>query len=219
MTIDKWGQFFDILQDKYGSPYHTDSEKTLFFNRAILDFVGQFLPADGESGNLELSEDATSQIATLIYDLPYTTMDSSGIVTKATIQTALNGQIAGGLLWRRLNIGWVLGGDTLPAKWTRHNDWYQFMRNVFKVPSVSNPRFYETATKYQFSPIQTTAKLYFTVLKYPVSVVLDSVTPANNINCDLPDFTHNKIIALALEYAGIGSRDENLAQLLQLKNK
>ena len=212
MTITSMAQLFDLLQDKYGSPYYTNPEKTLFINRAIVDFVQAFLPPEGEGMNVDLNEDAMSQIATLIYSLPYMNMSSAGVVTKASVQTALNTAIAGGLLWRRLNTGWVLGGETKPAKWTRQNDYYEFKANYFKNPSLDSPRFFETATTYQFDPINTNAKLYFTVLKYPVTVDIDTV-----VNCDLPDFTHNKIVAMALEFAGIGSRDENLAQLLQLK--
>ena len=76
---------------------------------------------------------------------------------------------------------------------------------------------YETATGYQFGPINTGARLYFNVLKYPKVVILDDVTPANNVDSDLPDFTHDQIVALALELAGVSSRDENLEQLLQVK--
>jgi hypothetical protein len=65
--------------------------------------------------------------------------------------------------------------------------------------------------------VSISARIYFTVLKYPITVNLDYDTPANNVNSDLPDFTHDKIVALALEYAGISSRDEALAQLVQLK--
>lgn len=212
MTIAGMGELFDILQDKYGSPYYTNAEKSLFLNRAQIEFVNAFLPPSGEGLNIELSEDAAQQIDTLIYDLPYLNMNSSGIITKAAVAAALSTASGGGLLWRRLNIGWVLGNKTVPVKYVRHNDWYEFKSNYFKNPSTDNPKFYETATNYQFAPIYPNAKLYLTVLKYPKVVDIDTA-----VDSDLPDFTHNKIVALALEFAGIGSRDQNLAQLLSLK--
>lgn len=212
MTIAGMAQLFDILQDKYGSPYFTNAEKSLLLNRAQTEFVNSFLPTDGDEKNIELSEDAMAQLDTLIYTLPYTTMNSSGLVTKASIETALQAIVPGALLRRRLNTGWVYGGKTKPVGFVRHNDWYKFVANYFKAPSLDNPKMNETATAYQFAPVNTSAKLYFTVLKYPVVVDIDTA-----VDSDLPDHTHNKIVALALEFAGIGSRDENLAQLLQLK--
>lgn len=214
MTIATMAQLFDLLQDKYGSPYYTNPEKSLFLNRAQVEFVKSYLP-DGEKdgNNIELSEDALSDLEPLIYALPAMRMSTLGIISKSTVQTALTAAIAGGIMWRRLNTGWTLGGDTRPVKWTRHNDYYEFKANAFKNPSIKNPRFYVTASNYTFDPISTSANIYFTVLKYPVTVDIDGV-----ISSDLPDHTHNKIVALALEFAGIGSRDENLAQLLQLKS-
>lgn len=217
MTIIEMANYFDIMQDKFKSPYFTDTEKTLFLQRAHVDLVNNLLSSDEKLPNVELSQDTISKIATLIIPLAYINMPSTGVVLKSSIQTALNTASSGAVLWRPLNIGWVLGNESHPVKYTRHNDWWEFKQNYFKNPSTDNPKVYETATGYQFGPIHTNAKLYFNVLKYPKKVVIDSVTPANNVDSDLPDFTHDEIVALALEYAGIGSRDENLAQLLQIK--
>lgn len=214
------GTWFDMLQDKFKAPYFTDAEKTVFLQRAHIGFVKDMLWPDGKNGsdNLEVSQDSIAQIATLIYELPNPiSMSSTGVVLKSTLQTALTGVSATAIMWRPLAIGWDLGADVHPVSYVRHNDWYKFQENYFKNPTAENPKTRERATDYQFLPIRPSAKLYFTLLKYPAKVVLDTVTPVNNVNSDLPDFTHDKIVALALEYAGISSRDEALAQLLQIK--
>lgn len=216
MVIAQWATYFDVLQDKFGSPYFTDTEKSLLFNRALVQYVGEFLPVE-EPGqlNVEMDRDTISSLAPLIYELPALNMSGAGIITKATIQGSLTAQIAGGILWRELALKATLGTNVNPPNYTRHNDWAQFLNNSFKTPTDGNPKYYETALDFRFLPINTITNYVFTVLKYPVVVLVDSVTPGNNINSDMPDFTHDKIIAIALELAGISSRDE---ALITLKN-
>jgi hypothetical protein len=219
MTIIEMGNWFDLLQDKYGSPYFTDTEKSLLFNRAQVGYVKNLLWPDGneQPETLELTQDTFSQVAPLIFALPYIQMTSGGLITKTTLQTSLTNTQPGAIVWRPLSIGWTLGGNVRPISFVRHNDWWAFQQNYFKAPTTENPKFRETAAAFEFLPVSISARVYFTVLKYPITVNLDYDTPANNINSDLPDFTHDKIVALALEYAGISSRDEALAQLVQLK--
>lgn len=214
MTIAQWATYFDVLQDKYGSPYFTDTEKSLLFNRALIQYVAQFLPPT-EPGplNVERDRDSIAAIAPLVYELPAMTMSSSGIITKSAIQTALTALVADGLLWRELALKATLGTEINPPNYTRHNDWAQFLNNSFKTPGDGNPKFYETALDYRFLPVNQLTQMVFTVLKYPKVVLVDSVTPANNIDSDMPDFTHDKIIAIALELAGIASRDQSLIEL------
>ena len=210
MTIAQMAQLFDLIQDKYGSPYYTDAEKSLFLNRAAVDFVNSKLATIVADDNIEFTQDSVSSVATLIKYVNTLKMDSTGAITKANINTQLNPSI----LWRPLAIGLKLGNTTKPVKFVRHNDWFKFKDNYFKNPTVDNPKYRESVDKFIFEPISTSATIYITALVYPK--VMDIGTA---VDCDLPDFTHNDIIALALEYAGIGSRDENLAQLLQLKTK
>lgn len=219
MTAAEMGNWFDLLQDKYGSPYFTDTEKSLLFNRASVAFVKNLLWPDGKEQpeTMELTQDTFSQIAPLVITPAYINMTSGGLVTKTTLQTAVTNAQAGAVVWRPLSIGWTLGGSNRAVSFVRHNDWWAFQQNYFKAATTENPKFRETATAFEFLPISISARLYFTVLKYPRTIVLDYDTPANNVDSDLPDFTHDKIVALALEFAGISSRDEALAQLIQLK--
>jgi hypothetical protein len=215
MNITTMGQWFDLLQDKYGSAYFTDAEKSLFLNRAQIEFVSDLLPTDPTKViNAELSQDTISQIAPLIVELSYLSPNSSGVITKANIQAALTSADSGAIMWRPLAIGWTYGGIEVPASYIRHNDRWEFQKNFFKRPTVNNPKVRETATSYIFSPATTNARIYFTLLKYPREVSISA--PTDSI---LPDFTHNKIVAIALEFAGIGSRDSNMTELLKLQQQ
>ena len=214
MNITTMSSYFDLLQDKYGSTYYTDAEKSLFLQRAHIEFVKELFPVEDRTNtNVELSQDTISQIAPLIYEIPYVNMTSGGVVLKSTLQTALTGLSATGLVWRPLSIGWELGGSKKPIKYTRHNDRWEFWDNYFKRPSTSSPKVRETAVSYIIDPASTGAKVYFTLLKYPAVVDI-----TGNVSSDLPDFTHDRIVSIALELAGVASRDSAMAQLLQLKN-
>lgn len=215
MTIAQMATLFDLLQDKYGSPYFTNSEKTVFFNRAHVAFVRELLfPEEGDENskqvNIEYSQDTISAVAPLIFTLPAISMNSSGYITKASIQTSLNAMQNGAIVWRPLSIGLVSGGDKHPVSYVRHNDWWKFQENYFKVPTLDNPKCKETITEYQFLPVNLTAQIYFDILKYPLVVDIDG-----GISSDLPDFTHDTIVAIALSMAGVCSRDQALLELKQ----
>jgi len=219
MDAATMGLWFDLLQDKYGSPYFTDAEKSIFLQRAQIEFVDELFRGDNETNgpNIELSQDTISKIAPLIYELPYKNMSSVGVITKATLGTELDTQASGSvltasnILWRPLSIGLELGSVKTKVTYLRHNDRWEFEKNYFKRPTLKAPKVRETALSYIFAPVNTTAKIHFTVLKYPEPVNI----PATTVNSDLPDHTHNRIVAIALEFAGIGSRDNNLVQLVQ----
>lgn len=214
MTITTMATFFDLLQDKYGAPYFTNTEKSLFLNRAQVAFVHELLFPDKDEDidlNIEYSQDTIAKVAPLIFTLPYLQMNSSGYVTKAAIQTSLNSMLNGAILWRPLSIGFVSGVNSRSVSYVRHNDWWKFQENYFKTPSMDNPKCKETVTEYQFLPINLNAQLYFDVLKYPLTVDIDSV-----VSSDLPDFTHNEIVAIALALAGVCSRDQALLELKQV---
>lgn len=210
MTITGMAELFDLMQDKYGSPYFTNPEKSLFLNRALVEYVGDMLPGKEDKDNVGFDVDNTSKIAPLIKYVDTLKMDSTGAITKA----AIAGVTTPAIPWRLLNAGLVLGNVTKPIKFVRHNDWYEFKSNYFKAPSAENPKYRESNDRYTIEPININATVKLTVLNYPTVVDIDT-----NISSNLPDFTHNDIVSLALEYAGIGSRDQNLAQLLTLKNK
>lgn len=209
MTIAQWATYFDIIQDKYGSPYFTDAEKSLLFNRATVQYVQQFFDVRQPAElNIEFDRDSIASLSTLIYELPSITMSSTGIITKAQIQTALTGVLGGALLWREIEIKATLGTSVNPVNYTRHNDWAQFLNNAFKTPTNDNPKCYETALDFRFLPVNQTTQIVFTVVKYPITV---DITGA--VSSDMPDYTHDKILAIALELAGIASRDEALIAL------
>jgi hypothetical protein len=212
MGIQQFHDWFTILQDKFNSPYFTEDEIDLFINRAQIEYVNSFLPEISDTGNnVEFNQRAVEQLEPLIYQLAPLTMNGSGLIGKTTIQGALN--TASSKTEPYMAFLAIAKGE-LPVKFTRHNDWYQFLGNTFKRPSPRNPRYKMNNNSIQFAPIDVTEGIVFTVLKQPQEVNLQA-----SIDCELPERTHNKIIAIGIELASIASRDEALAKLNELQSK
>lgn len=215
MTLAEMITWFDILQDKFGSPYFTDSEKVLFLNRAQWEYVNTTIPSnEGGLVNIEVDENILKNVAPLIYELPAQNMGTNGLVTNTNINTALQTASGDGTaeFIKLMRIKAVKNGSIYPVKFARHNDIDAFYTNAFKKPSYSNPRYTLQNNGFQFYPIDTLVSLYFTLLKSPKD--MSQVGP---VNCELPKITHNEIVAIGLEFAGVAGRDEILQQMNSLQ--
>ena len=84
----------------------------------------------------------------------------------------------------------------------------------------------DNGTPYTFADIPSAnlnaVRLNITVIREPLEMFYDPATfedypsSANdNVSCELPDFTHDEIMAIALDDAGVASRDQALVQLNQ----
>lgn len=221
--------WFDILQDKYNAPYFIDVEKDEFINRAQLTFVNEVIYKElypslqaGERGPQVLSAIESTLSGSeilqplIVADLAVTAAITTGKLLTSAIETAINGQTSDSTgLMHVLSVSTANptgGGYTADrlVRFVRHNDIYRFRDNVFKQATVRNPVYMSVYDGFIFRPIPTStpANILMTVIKYPIAVSL-----SGGQSCELPDFTHDKIMAIALEFAGLASRDEALAML------
>lgn len=201
MTYNQLVDFFNILQDKFGSPYHTADEIELYLNRAQLDLVVALLPVDEGKLNIELGADTINRIAPLIVE--YSVNPLTGPIFKEDINDGLSTP------YLRLLAASYNG---FPAKYVKYNNLFVYLNNIFKVPSATAPRIYEDGDVFIFLP-ETSAVVKLILLRYPRTI--SSVGP---VTSELPDFIHNEIVARALEFAGVGSRDQMLSELKKLNN-
>ena len=84
MTATEMRTFFDLLQDKSGSPWFNDSEKDLFLLDVQLDMIGE------EIKRLEEDKNSTERIKTLIKSDTQST-DANGVLLDSVFEDAAAG--------------------------------------------------------------------------------------------------------------------------------
>lgn len=209
MTQQSAVNIFAILQDKYGSANLSNSEVIDLLNMALSgEYMNRLFP-DNQGGvvNFEQDSNVTANIQPLIWTIT-TTMNSSGVVTDATINTALQTATgnASDTYFRIGSIGLTNSGTTYPVKYIKQNQVWSFSRNTFKAPSLTNPKFTLVGSGLQFYPTDQTKTLTINVVKKPRLLAVADL--ANN--CELNDYTMYNVIAIALKLAGVATREEEL---------
>lgn len=214
MTILEAHTYFDLLLDKYSSPYFSDNEKDNFITQACIEYVKTELPSSENPGiNFDIDQINYHNIFTLVFNTGSTNMNSSGDVTLTAIQTLLNtASSSTEPLIAILNASWVKTGSTYPIKYTRQNNWFAYLNNSFKVGTSSNPRYRYNKSTMNFYPIDTSAAISFTLMKQPKTTNL-----SGGVTIELPPHTHKSIVEIAVDLAAEAVRDIELAQLNQNK--
>lgn len=213
MTSAELIENFSILQDKRGSSNFDDTEALVFLNHAQLERLKRLIPDDqGAQVNLDLDQNTLMNVRPLIYSVS-TNMNSSGVITFATVNTALQSGSgdAGCKVHRILGMSWTLGGESYPVKYTKTNNWDSYKRNVFKKAVSDAPRYKVDATNIMIDPVSTTATIAINCLKTP-----KILTAANSPDWD--DSNANLIIEIALQLAAQATRDQELLQTIQNSN-
>lgn len=214
MTLQQAVDTFAILQDKYASPNFEDDETINLLNIGVNEYLNRLFP-DTQGGvvNFEFDSNVTANIQPLIYTLTGIAMNGSGIVTNSVLNAALvSASSAGATYFRIGSVGLTASGVTVPVKYVKQNNRWSFQKNVFKTPSVTNPRFTLVATGLQFFPVSTTSSLTINVVKKPK--VLAEADLASEV--EFSDYVMYNIIAIALKMAGVATRDTELIEDVRL---
>ena len=217
MTIQEMTEWFDIIQDKFDSPYFTDEEKELFLNRSQKDFINSYVKSMQGVSVIEYPHQFTEMFQTLIEaDIPVA-VDVDGAIPLSSIEGQLSNNT--GVL-HVMNVASASSGNinTAPntyVKWVRHNDFYKFTRNVFKNPTLEAPVYTQSYKGINIKPSVFSEPFKVTVLRNPQDMSI-----ANDISSEILDIydSHNRIVSIALDYAGVTSRDQALLQLKQVTN-
>lgn len=106
---------------------------------------------------------------------------------------------------------------SLPVRFVRHNDFHKFQNNIFKAASAFQPQYRIFKDELKFLPAGVAA-YKISLIKRPIRMFFNPITPGENINCELPEVTHNKIVAIALEHAFKATRDEIAHKMQQYQN-
>ena len=100
--------------------------------------------------------------------------------------------------------------NTVPAGKTLIKDlWYDATPTKYTFSNIPAPN--RNALSLKIEAIRTPLPMHYdpdTFDPYPTSA-------NDNVSCELPDFTHDEIMAIALDDAGVATRDQALVQLNQ----
>jgi hypothetical protein len=212
---------FSYLLDTRSSPNFDNDEVLSFLNSAQLEFLARMFPDGSGQGviNFDFDRNTLSTLKQLIYTFSISADQSSGDSSRyfySSILTALrtlSGDITS-TIFRFANLS-VVSTTTpyaeIPVKYKRLNDLASSTVNYFKKPAETN-RFYilEAPGSIRCFPA-ISSQLTIRLIKNPVPMTI-----ANSPEFD--DSAMNSIISIALQYAGVGSRDQELTgQILNSK--
>lgn len=215
MTIIQLHNRFSIIVDKVGAPDLIDSEFTDLINTAQLSVVKDIV--EGEIKNKKEEEmpphafenvsHLSERIAPLISSITTLSTDANGRIQYTDINTLLSTSF-----YHIANIARVESGTYYPCRFVRHNDIYKHELNNFKKSTVTSPIVSKFADYLQILPNTASISVNMTVVRFPKDINFDSVTPANNIDPELPDNTMLEVLYRGLTLAGISIRESQLYQ-------
>lgn len=213
MTVQEMHDYFDFIQDQKNEPYFLDEEKDLAINRAQERFVNDIIFRD------ILGRGQTPKGVQALYGIEDRLQSDEIIRSLITPNKAVNSDILGTkILYSSIdskfmhilsikasssNTGNITQNKRI--KFIRHNDEGAFEDNTFKKGSYSKPYYKIGSDGLYLYP--TTGVTENTIISYifkPTDVEL-GVT-----ECQLPAYTHEKLVSLALVLAGIATEDEVL---------
>jgi len=207
IPIAEMTSWFDLMEDKVASAYWTSTERDQFIYRATIKFIDSLFPIWWKP-NMAITSQMEEAIAPLINEVTVQT-DSTGRLQYATVSSAIEAEsgVTGAEYLRMLNAAWAATPTCgLPtvyyyAKYVRHNDYLQFSQNLFKVADIKYPSV-RLMEYIQFNP-KVSGYANLTTLRYPVKVVSSGTT----VDSDMPYFTMDYIMKIALLDAGFSMRD------------
>lgn len=211
IPVAKISSWFDLICDKVANPYFTDAEKAQFWNNATQDYLNNLFKI-GEAA-AEFNSIQGEVIGELSEFVTLNT-DADGGITVAAIETAMGSskKYFRALNIRRANV--ANSCDTLTddnyklARYVRHNDYNSQKDNYYKRPTEDYP-IYRLMPYIKLDPsgVRSTK---LTVMRYPADVVLSGTT----VDSEMPLFTFQDIMLMALAYAGISIREQELKAMV-----
>lgn len=143
-----------------------------------------------------------------------------------------------------ISMRWTSHAD-VPIRYIRLADTAKVFKNSFTSPTVEDPVYFQQLSgRYEIQPRASAdgttfynlwddpaggvytftgqpsneakkCKLIIDIVRTPYPLRYDPLDSSNDVSCELPDWTHDDIMAIALDDAGVASRDQTLLNLNQ----
>jgi len=219
MSIQEMHELFDIVQDKYNEKYFTSSEKDVMLNRAHLMAINEIIFGEyyvngiNVISGIEFSETQSSLMMPLMVSEEIVSSSASSLITMASINSAIQSKYGDNSeLMFILDITSAPGNTEITPEtnigYVRFNDYQSNKSNTFKKATVLNPKFLLTSNGYSIKPSAPSQPFYISCIKSPRKVDI-----GGSVNSELPVQLHDKIVAIALELAGVATESQVLATM------
>lgn len=179
----------DDQMDKAGAPWFNSTEKDYFLNLAQLEFTKE------RYAEFEQNEKRRQDLVSLVRKKSFTVLsidlDNVNVPSFMYILalSATSTDACGNTI-------------TAPVKPMQWDDYMESERDPFNKADAQNPFYLTlndgTVSKIDIKGITTLISADLVYLKTPATMLNDEVTPANNVNCELPESTHEEIVNLAV---------------------
>lgn len=209
MTIIEMHTKCDLLMDKAGAPWFNATEKDVFLNMAQYEFTKR------EARQFEVNEEARQNLGTIVLQQAITSVTVNlDTLTRFGYVAALSATYTD-------NCGNQKTSPVSPMQW---DDYWGSLRDPFNKPSDKYPvhllSFNGTNRILEIKGITTFVSGNLVYIKKPVVVLNDEVTPANNVNCELPEFVHDEVVNIAVRKMLAIAKDPNYqAQINEIINQ
>ena len=239
--------WFDILQMKGNNIEFTNREKDHILNRAQLKYVNDivyklYIPSlykQEKYKNLystaESSADGYEQIRPLVREVNVLSLAAAvgaaqaGDIRIGDIRSSLDSQsllspynYPAGYNESKVMVvlGVVHSNSSMRIRFVKNFESYKHEYNVFRQPKEHQAIYTMHGDMIRIKPDSLGGDA-FTVqlIKEPIRMELDVTSEVNSIDCELPDSCHDEIVAIALDDAGIATRDQALMQLNAVSKK
>jgi len=188
MTLLEWHEVADLLIDKADAPYFNSTEKDRFFNLSQVEFV------ETRYGQFEFNERRRKELIPLVRVSTAFTGNIINLdaITDFLFILNLRGVFSdscGGDKSRRISpIKLDTEGEDDSDPFNRHDNsnpgYTEYNNNTNNIVDIQS----------ETDPVSISMKY----LKLPISVFLDEAVPANTVQSEMPDGTHEEIINIAV---------------------
>lgn len=185
MNIQQMHNQCDLLLDKANSPWFSDNEKDDFLNEMIARFV------ENNHLQFELDERTRKKLLPLVKIYQGSNTDTinynaiNGYMFTLNLQGEFPKKCGSGTAWSKIS----------PIQL---DDEAETQNDPFNKNDDSNPGYieYNNGTNDIAKIISDNPAVNYTLkyLEYPAKVVYDRNNSSNNVDCNLPDFTHEEIV-------------------------
>lgn len=200
MTTTEMIERFRLVQDKFESPYFTDSEILNFLNAAQEEVFFENDKAYSRSGSNRKAQDPSQVGVTILRNLFNIYISNSPAFTWQEMETTIGRRV-----YRIDNVT----DNGVPVIVPNVGDSEFVNRNEFFGNDEDPILISHDGNTWTFKPEGTSSKR-ISVITYPSNMNLTTQ------NSELGEIVHNDIIEEALNLAGIASRDQVIAQMDEL---